>query len=312
MSQLMSAGGMERPPGAGTPAADGAGAGAGSSGFRFVRLPGGFAATYSSGGGTGSARVHSHMQAVGGSPFAGGGAPPPAAPHDDVFASAFGMGGGVGGFSGGDLLEQLLLAGARSALQRQRSGVAADAAATASGFATFDPEASSASNTVGGSIGGMTHAVPPGGGLEALLGALFGGGMASAGADAAGSGGLTYEQLMGLRPVAVPTPPDVLASLPRSRFVEGRTPGDRWECVACCCHVALMLLQRRCCCATLLPPVLDAVVPAQAVCLHPTHPNLCCAALRCAVLRCAVHPVFVSHRVLSSAHTPCPHPSALQ
>lgn len=44
---------------------------------------------------------------------------------------------------------------------------------------------------------------------------------------------MTYEDLVGLDPVHVTTPEEVLTSLPQSKFVEGRRPGDSDACVIC-------------------------------------------------------------------------------
>jgi len=61
-----------------------------------------------------------------------------------------------------------------------------------------------------------------------LLGALMEGGLfPGLGPDGEGVGRLRYEDLVGLDPVHVTTPADVLQGLPTSTFVEGRMPGDR-------------------------------------------------------------------------------------
>lgn len=118
-----------------------------------------------------------------------------------------------------DFLSQLLLAGARSA--RDNSG-RQQGMGPGPGFTHYDPS-SGASNfePFGGGSGGM--------GLEALLSQIMGPGLAGG-----GMGGMTYEDLAGLDPVHVTTPEEVLSSLPQSKFVEGRKPGDRWVLEAAC------------------------------------------------------------------------------
>lgn len=176
-------------------AAAGRQAGGGSSGFRVTRLPGGgFSATYSSSSGPGSSSaVHMHTSST---THGGGGGfdqPPFAGPDD--------------------FLSQLLLAGARSA--RDTTGAAAQP-----GFTHYDPRSGSSHfEPVMG--GGGPGGGGPGAGLEALLNAIMGPGF--------GEGGMgTYEDFVGLDNVRVTTPEEVLSSLPHSKFVEGRMPGDRW------------------------------------------------------------------------------------
>lgn len=196
----------------------GSSGGRGSSGFRVSRLPGGgFTATYSSSSGGPGSSVHvsssttrSGGAGAGGFPFGGMGMDD----DDPMFAGP------------DDFLSQLLLAGARSARDnrggRQQGGMGA--AGPRPGFTHYDPSsgASDFEPFGGGSGGGM-------GGLEALLSQIMGPGLAGG-----GMGGMTYEDLAGLDPVHVTTPEEVLTSLPQSKFVEGRKPGDRWVCWSCC------------------------------------------------------------------------------
>jgi hypothetical protein len=142
------------------------------------------------------------------------------APGLDPF---FGPGGPGGGGGPDDLLSQLLLAGARSA-HANAAGGGTGSGHTSSGFMHFDP-----------SSGGQARheaaaAAEPGivgGGLEALIGALMGQGLFSSMAEGVGGAGGFYEDLVGLDNVHVTTPPDVLAALPRSTYIQGRRPGDR-------------------------------------------------------------------------------------
>lgn len=173
--------------------------GSGNSGFRVTRLPGGgFSATYSSSSGPGSSsswQVHSSTSHSSGS--------------GDPFAGMMGGGGGPDAMFGGpdDFLSQLLLAGARSA--RDNSGRA--------GYTHYDPRSGDAHFEPMGGAGGAA-----GMGLEALLSQLMGPGLFGG-----GGGGMSYEDLVGLSDVQVTTPEEVLSSLPQSKFVEGRRPGDR-------------------------------------------------------------------------------------
>eukprot|EP00879_Flechtneria_rotunda_P001007 GHRR01001143.1.p1 GENE.GHRR01001143.1~~GHRR01001143.1.p1 ORF type:complete len:683 (+),score=290.06 GHRR01001143.1:1311-3359(+) len=171
------------------------------SGFRVTRLPGGgFAATYSSGTG-GSSGQHHCLHEPGRHPG-----------HDDNYP--FGPFGDDA--VRGDFLTQLLLAGARSARQnsrgQQQQGLG--------GFAHFDPISGSTRYEQGG---------PPS--LEALIGAMMGHGM-FAGMGEAG-GGFRYEDLQNLENVQVTAPADILEALPKSKYVEGRKPGDSDTCIIC-------------------------------------------------------------------------------
>jgi hypothetical protein len=120
-----------------------------------------------------------------------------------------------------DFLSQLLLAGARSARDNsgRQQGAAAGFRAAGLGFIHHDPQSGTSNfepfggGGGGGPFGGMD--------LEGLLSQIMGPGLA-------GGGGMTYEDLVGLDPVHVTTPEEVLTSLPQSKFVEGRRPGDRW------------------------------------------------------------------------------------
>jgi hypothetical protein len=147
-------------------------------------------------------------------------------------------GSGADPFAGpDDFLSQLLLAGARSAHEAHRSG-----SMGAGGFTHYDPASGAASFEPGGAgagaAGGAGGAGPHMGhglagvpqGLEALIGALMGPGMFGGMMGGAAAGGMRYEDLAGLQNVAVTTPPEVLARLPRSTYIDGRRPGDRCGC----------------------------------------------------------------------------------
>jgi hypothetical protein len=182
----------------GSNASGGAGS---SSGFRVMRLPGGgFSATYSSSSGAPGSGVHAHTSASTSSSEPG---PFPGMGLDDnpMFANP------------DDFMSQLLLAGARSARQGGGRGPGFQHYDPASGYTSWEP--------MGGGPGDM--------GLEALLSELMGPGLFGG-----GEGGMRYEDLVGLDPVHVTTPEEVLSSLPQSKFVEGRKPGDRWGRPAVC------------------------------------------------------------------------------
>lgn len=195
--------------GGGARASSGA-AGGGSSGFRVTRLPGGgFTATYSSSsGGPGSGGVHVHTSTTHSSGAGGG-----------MFPGMHGMGMDADNdmFGGpDDFLSQLLLAGARSA--RDNRG-RAQGGQRAAGFTHYDPNSGTADFEPFGPGFGPGAA---GQGLEALLSQIMGPGLFGG-----GGGGMTYEDLVGLDNVHVTTPEEVLSSLPQSKYVEGRKPGDR-------------------------------------------------------------------------------------
>jgi hypothetical protein len=170
-----------------------------SSGFRVTPLPGGgFSATYSSSSGAPGSGVHVHTSTSTSSSGPG--------PRPGPFPG-MGMDGDPMFANPDDFLSQLLLAGARSARQGGGRGP---------GFQHYDPASGHTSwEPMGGGPGDM--------GLEALLNELMGPGLFGG-----GEGGMRYEDLVGLDPVHVTTPEEVLSSLPQSKFVEGRKPGDRW------------------------------------------------------------------------------------
>lgn len=181
----------------------GGGNGSGSSGFRVTRLPGGgFTATYSSGSRTGPGGVHVQAAAHSGAPLHGGGG----IDMDSMFSGP------------DDLMSQLLLAGARSAsANRGRAGGSA-------GFTHYDPGSGTTQfERLDRHVNSLWEGLEvPGPSLEEMLEALMG-----PGPFTDGHGGLRYEDLVGLDPVQVTTPQDVLTSLPQSKYVEGRRPGDR-------------------------------------------------------------------------------------
>jgi len=183
----------------------GGGSGGGSSGFRVTCLPGGgFTATYSSGSRTGPGGVHVQAAAHSGAPLQGGGG----IDMDSMFSGP------------DDLMSQLLLAGARSAsANRGHAGGLGSAGFThydpGSGTAEFEPLRRHVDNLWEGMA-------VPGPSLDEMVEALMGPGLFTD-----GRGGLRYEDLVGLDPVHVTTPQDVLTSLPQSKYVEGRRPGDR-------------------------------------------------------------------------------------
>jgi hypothetical protein len=182
------------------------GSGSGSSGFRVTRLPGGgFTATYSSSGGPGSGGVHVHTSTTHSSsaqgPFSGMGMD-----EDQIFGGP------------DDFLSQLLLAGARSA--RDNSGRTAGPGGP--GFVHHNP-GSGAMEFEPFGPGFGPGAGPAGMGLEALLSQIMGPGLFGG----EGGMGMRYEDLVGLDPVHVTTPEDVLSSLPQCKYVDGRKPGDR-------------------------------------------------------------------------------------
>jgi hypothetical protein len=183
------------------------GNGSGSSGFRVTRLPGGgFTATYSSSsGGPGSGGVHVQTSATHSS-----------SAHDPLS----GMGLDEDQIFGGpdDFLSQLLLAGARSA--RDNRGHTAGPGGP--GFVHHNP-GSGAMEFESFNPGFGPGAGPAGMGLEALLSQIMGPGLFGG----EGGTGMRYEDLVGLDPVHVTTPVDVLSSLPQSKYVDGRKPGDR-------------------------------------------------------------------------------------
>lgn len=204
--------GFDRSPPAATAAAAGGQAGSsgsngsGSSGFRVTRLPGGgFTATYSSSSGApGSGGVHVHTSTTHSS-GAQGPSPGMGMMDDDQ------MFGGPD-----DFLSQLLLAGARSA--RDNSGRTGGP-----GFVHHNPGSGAMEFEPFGGPGFGPEAGPAGMGLEALLSQIMGPGLFGG----EGGMGMRYEDLVGLDPVHVTTPDDVLSSLPQSKYVDGRKPGDR-------------------------------------------------------------------------------------
>eukprot|EP00775_Hariotina_reticulata_P009292 gene9292-9457_t len=139
---------------------------------------------------------------------------------------------GNGGSSGAeplhplDPLAQLLLAGARSAAANRQAG-SSGLEQQAAGFTHYNPASGAAHfepAATWGPFGGPMASAD----LDGLIGALMGGGMfPGLGSDGEGAGRFRYEDLVGLDPVHVTTPPDVLQGLPTSTFVEGRKPGDR-------------------------------------------------------------------------------------
>lgn len=209
MQQLMRGG----PPGYHQASASSSSRGSGGegSGFRVVNLPGGgFAATYSSN--SGDRQPHRAAEAAAGDPFA-------------VYMDPT-----------EDLFTQLLLSGARSARSNHYRQQQQGSAHQEAGFAHFDPATGFSrfepmDQIFGPGIMGPGLRHGPGQGLEALIGALIGG--QGFEGQFGGPGGMTYEDLMNLDNVHVSTPDDVLAELPRSKFIEGRKPGDSDTCVIC-------------------------------------------------------------------------------
>eukprot|EP00878_Enallax_costatus_P004860 GHUV01005114.1.p1 GENE.GHUV01005114.1~~GHUV01005114.1.p1 ORF type:complete len:650 (+),score=247.40 GHUV01005114.1:207-2156(+) len=202
MRQLM-AGGPPNYQQAGSSSRD-RGSGQGTGGFRVVNLPGGgFAATYSSSSGNGSRQYQSSSAAAADGRFG---------PYMDPTE---------------DLITQLLLAGARSARSNRSQGLDGHEP----GFTHYDPAAGYSRFEPSDQIFGPGFMGPgfrqvPDQGLEALIGALFGG-------QGQGIGNMRYEDLVNLDNVNVSTPEDVLSQLPRSKYVEGRKPGDSDTCVIC-------------------------------------------------------------------------------
>lgn len=167
-------------------------------GFHVTRLPGnGFTATYSSSSGPSSLHMSAGAAHSSGGGFTGQGfVDASAGPHLPMF-------------SGPEDFMFHLLSGHTDHAHQQHS-----AAAGSPGFTHYNPSDHS------------SHFEPmmasPGAGLEAILSQLMGSGLFGG-----GGGGMQYEDLVGLDPVHVTTPEDVLSSLPRSKYVEGRRPGDR-------------------------------------------------------------------------------------